>query len=78
MWLFIGKQRFYKPDGRCWISSLEVRENDKNSGIIDFSKEDALAIDLFYKNNSDYWTKERVRYEKIPPKELIDGIESYK
>jgi 6-pyruvoyltetrahydropterin/6-carboxytetrahydropterin synthase len=59
---------------RCWISRLEVRENDKNSGIIEFSNADAMQLQRYaQKNELEYFPTQEV-YEYIAPRNLIDKI----
>lgn len=63
-----------ETDGRCWISKLQVRENDKNSGILEMSKEDALKMETYHKvNNMEYFPM-KTEYDYIKPKELINEI----
>lgn len=59
---------------RCWISKLEVRENDKNSGIIEFTYEDALKQNRYFRNhNLEYFPKTQI-YQYQSPKSLISEI----
>lgn len=60
--------------GRCWISKLEVRENDKNSGILEMTEDDAKKM---IKNIGFQTTRfpKLTRYEMIEPKDLIALIE---
>jgi len=60
-------------DGRCWISRLEVRENDKNSGILEMDYIDAQAMKDCL-GNRERLPKETV-YEYISPKQLVERFE---
>lgn len=80
LFMLIHLQKFIVDltDERCWISKLEVRENEKNSGIIEHSMIDAIVFKRFKKHQidtggvfKDMWVTE---YPHIPPLELIEQI----
>jgi 6-pyruvoyltetrahydropterin/6-carboxytetrahydropterin synthase len=64
---------------RCWISRLEVRENDKNSGVIEFTNADAHQLRRYFNSISDtpdnYFPRKEV-YDYIAPKDLIKRIKN--
>jgi len=62
--MYINPYIYDTTDGRCWISRLEVRENDKNSGIIELTEED------------NYFPTRTV-YRYTMPKKLINEIDTF-
>lgn len=61
---------------RCWISRVEVRENDKNSGILEMDLADALKMNEVMSASPDGWMSTKERYSGVPPKVLINQIET--
>ena len=62
-------------NGRCWISKLEVRENDKNSGILELTKDNAISMIQYH--NDNYGTESFPRHETykyVPPLEIIKKL----
>lgn len=67
-----------QTDGRCWISKLEVRENDKNSGIIELTRDDALSQAEWHKNNTNgEMMPHQPFWGQINPNDWVEEINSY-
>ena len=54
-------------NGRVWISNLEVKENDKNSGIIDLSYADAIKMHDYRKFGYQSMLSRQTIYDYIAP-----------
>lgn len=61
-------------NGRCWISKIEVKENDKNSGILEITKDTAFKIQNYFNKEINDPLSRKAEYDYIPPKELIMKI----
>lgn len=72
--LFVNPFILDATNGRCWVSRIEVRENDKNSGILELSKEDALKIKQYFDSNIQEHLSRKEIYDYISPKDLIQQI----
>lgn len=65
----------HTTNGRCWISRIEVRENTKNSGIIEMDKDDALKMSVWLNAAcDDDFFPTKTQYNYIAPKKLINEI----
>jgi hypothetical protein len=60
--------------GRCWVSRIEVRENDKNSGILELSKSDSDNICQYSDKIQQVPLSKQKEYSYIPPHVLIKMI----
>ena len=61
-------------EGRCWVSKLEVKENDKNSGILELDKMDAINMREYQRQGNFPHFPMMKRYKYIAPKEFVDSI----
>lgn len=72
--LFLNPYIMKETNNRCWISKIEVRENDKNSGLLEMTEEDTIQFQKYFdKHFTDYFPED-VEYQYMPPKELIKEI----
>lgn len=72
--LFVVPFILKETNNRCWVSKIEVRENDKNSAILELTKEDAFKIqDYFSREIKDHLSRKEI-YEYIPPHDIIRQI----
>lgn len=65
-----------ETQGRCFVSKLEVRENDKNSAFLEMSRSDAEKLSRYQNSISKECFPLLTRYEYISPKDLIELIEN--
>lgn len=63
-------------EGRCWVSKLEVRENDKNSGIIEVSHLEARAMKRLLEQSDEGMLEIVKEYPYTSPAEEISQINS--